>query len=86
MGGILLCIKPTKDINVDISAWILSNVTTLENSDISLQDGNTKKMYLTIPATNGNGISNTETRLYGANENTYIEFTDSRIIVTVASS
>jgi hypothetical protein len=75
-----------RDLQIDISSWNLSNIIGFSNNFITEPKG-TYKVYLTIPATNGNGIANTSSRMYGKDETTYYDFpTSDKLIITVASA
>lgn len=73
------------DLHVDMSTLNLSKINKLDTFCYRYNWKNT--LYVTIPATNGNGIANTISRIYGADETVYYDFrTDGSVVVTVASS
>lgn len=73
------------DLHVDMSTLNLSKINNLDYFCYRYNWKNT--LYITIPATNGNGVVNTTSRIYGADETVYYDFrTDGSVVVTVASS
>ena len=81
-----------QDLHIDISSWNLSHIsgfggtTSADGAFIRLPNGD-YKVHLTIPATNGNGIANTTSRIYGKDETAYYDFPiGDNLVVTVASS
>lgn len=70
--------------DIDISGWNMSNVTNM--NDIFRRSSSSRLNTITIPKTNGNGIANTEARIYGANENIYFDLsTLSNVTIIIAS-
>lgn len=83
MDGLFNDLYHTKTI--DISGWNMSNVTSMKNM-FGKMNSNVKIQTIKIPKTNGNGIANTETRIYGANESVYFDLsTLSDVTIIVAS-
>ena len=73
------------DLHVDMSTLNLSKINNLDSFCYRYNWKNI--LYITIPATNGNGIANTTSRIYGADETVYYDFsTNGSVVVTVASS
>lgn len=73
------------DLHVDMSTLNLSKINNLDSFCYRYNWSNI--LYITIPATNGNGIANTTSRIYGADETVYYDFsTNGSVVVTVASS
>lgn len=67
--------------SLNISGWNMSKVQNISNMFSSYFP-----TPLTIPATNGNGLANTTTRLYGKDESVYFDLsTLTNCIITIAS-
>ena len=56
--------------NIDISNWDMSSVTDMYRM-LESAGGNSTNFNITVPRTNGNGINNTTTRIYGTNSSVY---------------
>lgn len=68
--------------SLDISLWNFSNTTDMSE----MFSTSTSIKTLKIPKTNGNGLANTPTRLYGEDESTYFDLsTLSGVTIIIAS-
>ena len=58
------------DFNLNLSNWNTSQVSTMSNM-FSYAGRNATTFLITIPLTNGNGINNNNTRMYGSSATRY---------------
>ena len=68
----------SKSFNLNISTWNMSNVTNINEmfNEYTGQYSNT--WNVTIPATNGHGLSNTETSIFGSTESIFANAPEGR--------
>ncbi len=62
----------TGNVTIDMRGWDMSNVTNLENILNSVGSRTEGNWQVIIPRTNGNGLSNSPSILYGANASVYV--------------
>ena len=64
--------KNVKKFNLNLSGWNTSKVENMDNMFVNIALDATERV-ITLPETNGNGIANTSTKIYGKDESVYAD-------------